>query len=262
MQSAVGPGGSRPRGRPGGRRSVAEGDRLHAGEPRPCAGTRPPIARSRGLRPPGARIVSRGSRLADTKGFRTDVAREIKDLGVPIVRYPGGNFVSGYNWLDGVGPKTQRPVVLDRAWNSIETNQFGTNEFIDWCGVVGAEPLLGMNFGTGTVESALAYVEYCNLERGTKWSELRRSHGSGARTGLRDTDRPRPQGGQHVRGSSPRDATAPRLAGRRESHDVHAAAALVHGRAPGDSGIAGARSVLEQQRFPGRPSPRRPAAAA
>ena len=68
------------------------------------------------------------SRLADAKGFRTDVAREIKDLGVPIVRYPGGNFVSGYNWLDGVGPKAQRPVVLDRAWNSIETNQFGTNE--------------------------------------------------------------------------------------------------------------------------------------
>ena len=117
------------------------------------------------------------SRLADAKGFRTDVAREIKDLGVPIVRYPGGNFVSGYNWLDGVGPKAQRPVVLDRAWNSIETNQFGTNEFIEWCGMVGAEPLLGMNFGTGTVESAVAYVEYCNLDRGTRWSELRRAHG-------------------------------------------------------------------------------------
>ena len=122
-------------------------------------------------------VYEPGSRLADGKGFRTDVAREIKDLGVPIVRYPGGNFVSGYNWLDGVGPKTQRPVVLDRAWNSIETNQFGTNEFIEWCGMVGAEPLLGMNFGTGTVESAVAYVEYCNLDRGTRWSELRRAHG-------------------------------------------------------------------------------------
>jgi alpha-N-arabinofuranosidase len=122
-------------------------------------------------------IYEPGSRLADGKGFRTDVAREIKDLGVPIVRYPGGNFVSGYNWLDGVGPKAQRPVVLDRAWNSIETNQFGTNEFIEWCATVGAEPLLGMNFGTGTVESAVAYVEYCNLDRGTRWSELRRAHG-------------------------------------------------------------------------------------
>jgi alpha-L-arabinofuranosidase len=122
-------------------------------------------------------VYEPGSRLADGRGFRTDVAREIKELGVPIVRYPGGNFVSGYNWLDGVGPKAQRPVVLDRAWNSIETNQFGTNEFIEWCGTVGAEPLLGMNFGTGTVESAVAYVEYCNLDRGTRWSELRRAHG-------------------------------------------------------------------------------------
>ena len=122
-------------------------------------------------------VYEPGSRLADAKGFRTDVAREVKDLGVPIVRYPGGNFVSGYNWLDGVGPKAQRPVVLDRAWNSIETNQFGTNEFVEWCGLTGAEPLLGMNFGTGTVESAMAYVEYCNVERGTRWSELRRAHG-------------------------------------------------------------------------------------
>jgi len=122
-------------------------------------------------------VYEPGSRLADGKGFRTDVAREIKDLGVPIVRYPGGNFVSGYNWLDGVGPKAQRPVVLDRAWNSIETNQFGTNEFVEWCRLVGAEPLLGMNFGTGTVESAVAYVEYCSLDRGTRWSELRRAHG-------------------------------------------------------------------------------------
>ena len=122
-------------------------------------------------------VYQPGSRLADAKGFRTDVAREIKELGVPIVRYPGGNFVSGYNWLDGVGPKAQRPVVLDRAWNSLETNQFGTNEFVEWCAMVGAEPLLGMNFGTGSVEMAVAYVEYCNGGRGTRWSELRRSHG-------------------------------------------------------------------------------------
>ena len=122
-------------------------------------------------------VYQPGSPLADAKGFRTDVAREVKELAVPIVRYPGGNFVSGYNWLDGVGPKAQRPTVLDRAWNTIESNQFGTNEFIEWCGVVGAEPLLGMNFGTGSVESALAYVEYCNLARGTRWSDLRRAHG-------------------------------------------------------------------------------------
>ncbi|HYP18299.1 MAG TPA: alpha-L-arabinofuranosidase C-terminal domain-containing protein, partial [Opitutus sp.] len=91
--------------------------------------------------------------------------------------YPGGNFVSGYNWLDGVGPKDQRPTVLERAWNSLETNQFGTNEFMDWCKLVGTEPLLGFNLGTGTPEHAVAYVEYCNVDRGTKWSDLRRAHG-------------------------------------------------------------------------------------
>jgi alpha-N-arabinofuranosidase len=122
-------------------------------------------------------IYQPGSPLADASGFRTDVARTIKEIGVPIVRYPGGNFVSGYNWLDGVGPKTSRPTVLERAWNSIETNQFGTNEFVDWCRAVGTEPLLGMNFGTASAEMAVAYVEYCNVERGTRWSDLRRSHG-------------------------------------------------------------------------------------
>lgn len=122
-------------------------------------------------------VYEPGSKFADAKGFRTDVAGEVKNLGVPIIRYPGGNFVSGYKWLDGVGPKSERPTVLDRAWNSLETNQFGTNEFMEWCRLVGTEPLLGLNFGTGTVENAVAYVEYCNVDRGTRWSELRRSHG-------------------------------------------------------------------------------------
>ena len=122
-------------------------------------------------------VYQPGSKLSDANGFRTDVVREVKEMGVPVIRYPGGNFVSGYNWLDGVGPKAQRPTVLERAWNSMETNQFGTNEFVDWCRLVGSEPLLGMNFGTGSVEEAVAYTEYCNLERGTKWSDLRRSHG-------------------------------------------------------------------------------------
>jgi alpha-N-arabinofuranosidase len=117
------------------------------------------------------------SPLADANGFRTDVITAVKGMGVPIIRYPGGNFVSGYNWLDGVGPKNGRPTVLERAWNSLETNQFGTNEFIDWCNAVSTEPLLAFNLGTGTPETAVAYVEYCNVDRGTKWSELRRSHG-------------------------------------------------------------------------------------
>jgi alpha-N-arabinofuranosidase len=122
-------------------------------------------------------VYQPGSPLADKNGFRTDVIAQIKGLGVPVMRYPGGNFVSGYNWLDGVGPKDKRPTVLERAWNSIETNQFGTNEFIEWCKLVGTEPLIGFNLGTGTPETAVAYVEYCNVDKGTRWSELRRSHG-------------------------------------------------------------------------------------
>jgi alpha-L-arabinofuranosidase len=122
-------------------------------------------------------VYEPGSALADARGFRADVIAEIKQLDVPIMRYPGGNFVSGYNWLDGVGPKDQRPTVLERAWNSLETNQFGTNEFIDWCRLVGTEPLLAFNLGTGTPEMAVALVEYCNVDKGTRWSDLRRAHG-------------------------------------------------------------------------------------
>ncbi len=122
-------------------------------------------------------IYEPGSKLSDSSGFRKDVLEQVKKLGVPIIRYPGGNFVSGYNWLDGVGPKDKRPVVLDKAWNTIEPNQFGTNEFLEWCRAVGSEPLLGLNLGTGTAEMAAALVEYCNQEKGTKWSDLRRQHG-------------------------------------------------------------------------------------
>jgi alpha-L-arabinofuranosidase len=122
-------------------------------------------------------IYDPASKLSDSNGLRKDVVGEIRQLGVPIVRYPGGNFVSGYNWLDGVGPKADRPRVLDKAWNSINSNQFGTNEFMTWCRAVGTEPLMGLNLGTGTPEEAAALVEYCNVEKGTKWSDLRRKHG-------------------------------------------------------------------------------------
>jgi alpha-L-arabinofuranosidase len=122
-------------------------------------------------------IYEPGSKLADANGFRTDVMAEIHGLGVPIIRWPGGNFVSGYHWLDGVGPKQDRPRVLDRAWNTLETNQFGTNEFMTWCKQVGTEPLMGLNFGTGSAEMAAALVEYCNVDNGTRWSDLRRQHG-------------------------------------------------------------------------------------
>lgn len=117
------------------------------------------------------------SKFADANGFRKDILDEIHKMNVPLIRYPGGNFVSGYHWLDGVGPKKDRPRILEKAWNSTETNQFGTNEFMTWCKAVDTQPLMGLNFGTAGAESAAALVEYCNVEKGTKWSDLRRAHG-------------------------------------------------------------------------------------
>jgi len=117
------------------------------------------------------------SKLSDSNGYRKDVLEEIRKLGVPIIRYPGGNFVSGYNWLDGIGPKASRPRVLDKAWNTLNSNEFGTDEFLAWCRLAGTEPLLAVNLGTGTAEEAAALVEYCNVEKGTRWSELRRKNG-------------------------------------------------------------------------------------
>src|SRR5579864_5591010 len=122
-------------------------------------------------------IYDPASKLSDSNGFRKDVLDEIRQMGVPIIRYPGGNFVSGYNWLDGIGPKHSRPRVLDKAWNTIESNQFGTNEFLAWCKAAGTTPLMGLNLGTGTPEEAAALVEYCNVDKGTRWSDLRRQHG-------------------------------------------------------------------------------------
>jgi len=122
-------------------------------------------------------IYDPSSKLSDSYGFRKDVMEEIRGLGVPIIRYPGGNFVSGYNWLDGIGPKQDRRRVLDKAGNSVNTNQFGTDEFMMWCKAVGTQPLMGLNLGTGTAEQAAALLEYCNVEKGTRWSDLRRKNG-------------------------------------------------------------------------------------
>jgi alpha-L-arabinofuranosidase len=122
-------------------------------------------------------IYDPGSKLSDSRGFRKDVMQEVHSLAVPIIRYPGGNFVSAYNWLDGVGPKQDRPRVLDKAWDSVNSNQFGTNEYMQWCKAVGTLPLMGLNLGTGTPEQAAALLEYCNVEKGTQWSDLRRKHG-------------------------------------------------------------------------------------
>lgn len=114
---------------------------------------------------------------ADSHGFRRDVLDALRDQAYTIIRYPGGNFLSGYNWQDGVGPKNQRPRLRELAWQSIETNQFGTNEFMEFCTSINAAPMLGVNMGTGTIQSAADLVEYCNAPVGTYWSDLRASHG-------------------------------------------------------------------------------------
>jgi alpha-N-arabinofuranosidase len=117
------------------------------------------------------------SPLADERGLRTAVMAALRDQAYTLIRYPGGNFLSGYNWLDGVGPKDQRPRRRDLAWQSIETNQFGTNEFMAFCKEINVAPMLGVNMGTGYIQSAGTLVEYCNAPTGSYWSDLRASHG-------------------------------------------------------------------------------------
>jgi len=114
---------------------------------------------------------------ADEHGFRKDVARLVRDLGVSVVRYPGGNFVSGYRWEDGIGPKELRPKRLDLAWRTLETNEVGINEFVAWCKQIGAEPMVAVNLGTRGIEAAIDLLEYCNHPAGTYWSDLRIQHG-------------------------------------------------------------------------------------
>jgi len=115
---------------------------------------------------------------ADKNGFRTDVIDLVKDLNVPIVRYPGGNFVSGYRWQDGIGEKASRPKRLELAWNAIETNQVGIDEFFKWSKLAGCNVMPTVNMGTGSAQDAADYVEYCNFASGTYWSDMRIKNGN------------------------------------------------------------------------------------
>lgn len=114
---------------------------------------------------------------ADENGFRTDVLELVKELNVEYVRYPGGNFVSGYNWRDGIGPKEQRPRKLDLAWRSLETNEIGINEFKDWSDLAQTKIMGAINLGTGTVQDAAEIIEYTNHPGGTDLSDMRKEHG-------------------------------------------------------------------------------------
>ena len=123
-------------------------------------------------------IYEPGHPQADSDGFRNDVADLIKELDVSVIRYPGGNFVSGYNWEDGVGPIEKRPARLDLAWFTKETNHFGTNEFASWMKKkVNSEIMMAVNLGTRDAQAAGNLVEYCNFSGGSYYSDLRRSHG-------------------------------------------------------------------------------------
>lgn len=122
-------------------------------------------------------IYEPGHETADEDGFRKDVLEKVKEMGVTGIRYPGGNFVSCYDWKDGVGPVEERPRRLEIAWRSIETNEFGTNEFMKWAKKAGIEPIFAVNLGTKGIENAVSLVEYCNIKEGTYYSDWRREHG-------------------------------------------------------------------------------------
>ena len=123
-------------------------------------------------------IYEPGHKTANALGFREDVKSLVKELGTPFIRYPGGNFVSGYNWEDGIGPRENRPKRLDLAWRTMETNQVGIHEFAQWSKEAGTEINMAVNLGTKGIEEARNIVEYCNHKSGTYWSDLRRKNGA------------------------------------------------------------------------------------
>ena len=111
-------------------------------------------------------------------GFRKDFIQLVRDLRIPVLRWPGGNYVSGYNWEDGIGPKEQRPARLELAWHQIDRNQMGTDEYAKFCNLIGAENFVCINAGSGTLDQARHWIEYCNYPKGTYYSDLRRKYGN------------------------------------------------------------------------------------
>ncbi|HEX2773904.1 MAG TPA: alpha-L-arabinofuranosidase, partial [Micromonosporaceae bacterium] len=123
-------------------------------------------------------VFEPGHPSADFRGLRRDVLELTRELGVSVVRYPGGNFVSGYRWEDGIGPVGDRPRRLDLAWKTIETNAFGLDEFMTWARAAGVEPMMAVNLGTRGVQEACDLLEYTNHPGGTQLSDLRRKQGA------------------------------------------------------------------------------------
>jgi alpha-L-arabinofuranosidase len=130
-------------------------------------------------------VYDPGSRLSDMNGFRMDVMDALRRLRLTAMRYPGGNYASGFNWMDGIGPADQRPMVLDLAWQSLEPNRFGTDEFMRLSRAMGWTPMLTVNLGTGTPEQARNWVEYCNCPAGTRYADMRARGGNPEPYGVR-----------------------------------------------------------------------------
>ncbi|HXT35100.1 MAG TPA: alpha-N-arabinofuranosidase, partial [Chloroflexota bacterium] len=122
-------------------------------------------------------VYDPGNPRSDEQGFRQDVLEALRPLGMPTVRYPGGNFVSCYDWKDGIGPLESRAARPDYAWRTIESNQFGTDQFMAWSRQLDTEPMMAVNLGTGNTADAAALLEYCNLPGGTYWADQRKRHG-------------------------------------------------------------------------------------
>ena len=122
-------------------------------------------------------VYDPASAHSDENGYRTDVLNALDRLDMTVMRYPGGNFVSGYHWEDGIGPKEARPRIRELAWQSIETNQFGTDEYMHLSQKMGWEPMMAVNLGTGTPEEARNWVEYCNIPSGSRYADMRIANG-------------------------------------------------------------------------------------
>jgi alpha-N-arabinofuranosidase len=130
-------------------------------------------------------LYDEGSAMSDAQGFRKDVLGLLRELRPGVLRWPGGNFVSNYHWADGIGPKDARPRRPELAWGGEESNRFGTDEFLAYCGELGTDPYICLNMGTGTLEEALAWVEYCNGSGDTAWARRRRDNGRAEPYGVR-----------------------------------------------------------------------------
>jgi alpha-N-arabinofuranosidase len=122
-------------------------------------------------------IFEEKSPLSDSNGFRKDVLEAVRKPNVTLLRWPGGNFSSNYNWRDGIGPRDQRPPRLEMAWGTVESNRFGTHEFLNYVEMLGTQPYICANLGTGAWTEAQQWVEYCNSAEDTAMTRLRRQNG-------------------------------------------------------------------------------------